>query len=78
MHPLYGAQPVPYVPVRVVGRGRYTYAPPRYRTSQYRKTTIKSTIYIHLSVFVWNDLADPVFELWTGGFQKHGQGFLLV
>ena len=42
MHPLYGVLPVPYVPVRVT-RGsvithRYTYAPPRCGTSQYRQT----------------------------------------
>ena len=48
MHPLYGALPVLYVPVRVT-RGaviahRYTYAPPRCRTSQYRR------IFIPLSV----------------------------
>ena len=41
MHPLYGALPVRYVPVRVT-RGaviahRYTYAPSRCRTSQYRR-----------------------------------------
>ena len=60
MHPLYGAQLVPYVPVRVI-RGalvahRCTCAPPRCRTSQYRKT------FIALSVSLWNDLADPVFD----------------
>ena len=41
LHPLYGVLPVPYVPVRVT-RGaviepRYTYAPPRCRTSQYSR-----------------------------------------
>ena len=60
MHPLYGALPVPYVPVRVT-RGaviahQYTYAPPRYRTSQYRRT------FILLSVSLWNDLSEPVFN----------------
>ena len=44
MHTLYGALPVPYVSVRVT-RGaviahRYTYAPPRCRTSKYRRTFI--------------------------------------
>ena len=38
LHPLYGALPVPYVPVQVtlgaVIAHRYTYAPPRCRTSQ--------------------------------------------
>ena len=60
MHPLYGALPVPYVPVWVT-RGavishRYTYAPSRCRTSQYRRT------FIPLSVSLWNDLSDPVFD----------------
>ena len=44
MHPLCGALPMPYVPVRVergaVIAHRYTYAPPRCRTSQYRRTFI--------------------------------------
>ena len=60
MHPLYGALPEPYVPVRV-GRGaviahRYTYAPPRCRTSQYHR------MFIPLSVSLWNDLRDLVFD----------------
>ena len=42
MHPLYGALPVPYVPVRVT-RGaviahRYTYVPHRYTALQYSRT----------------------------------------
>ena len=50
-HPLCVALPVPYVPVRVT-RGaliahRYTFAPPRCRTSQYRRT------FIFLSVSLW-------------------------
>ena len=60
MQPLYGALPVPYVPVRVTRDAlvahRYTYAPPRCRNSLYRRT------FIHLLVFVRNDLADPVFH----------------
>ena len=60
VHPLNGALPGPYVPVRVQ-RGalvahRYTYAPPRCRTSQYSRT------FILLSVSLWNDLANPVFD----------------
>ena len=59
-HPLYGALPVPYVPVRVT-RGdlishRYTYAPSRCRTSQYSRT------FVRLSVSLWNDLVDTVFD----------------
>ena len=50
MHPLNDALPGPYMPVRVT-RGalithRYTYAPPRCRTSQYLMT------FVHLSVFL--------------------------
>ena len=57
MHPLYGALPEPYGPVRVT-RGpviahRYTYAPPRCRTTQCSRT------FILLSVSLWNDFGDP-------------------
>ena len=60
MHPHYGALPVPYVPVRVT-RGaviahRYTYVPPQCTTTQYRMS------FILLSVSLWNDLGDPVFD----------------
>ena len=60
MYPLYGALPEPYVPVRVtlgaVIAHRYTYAPPRCRTSQYHRT------FIPMSVYLWNDIGDPVFD----------------
>ena len=67
-HPLCGALPVPYVPVRVT-RGaliahRYTFAPPRWRTSQNRRT------FILLSVSLWNDLVDGVGWWGIGGFQE--------
>ena len=77
MHPLCGALPVPYVPVRVT-RGtliahRYTYAPPRCRTSQYRRT------FIPLSVSLWNDLVDPVFDgVGLAGFKSRFNAFLLA
>ena len=59
--PLNGALPGPNVPMRVT-RGalvahRYTYAPPRCRISQYSRT------FIPLSVSLWNDLANPVFDV---------------
>ena len=62
IHPLNDTLPRPYVPVRVT-RGalvahRFTYAPPRCRTSQYHR------IFVSLSVSLWNDLADPVFDVW--------------
>ena len=69
VHPLNGARPGPYT---LVTRGamvahRFTYrtsvlvahrtsAAPRCRTSQYRRT------FIALSVSLWNDLANPVFD----------------
>ena len=70
MHPLHGALPVPYVPVWVkrgaVIAHRYTYAPPRCRTSQYHMT------FIALSVSLWNDLGDPVFDSVGLWFQQQG------
>ena len=77
MHPLYGALPVPYEPVRVI-RGaviahRYTYAPPRFRTSQYRRS------FILLSASLWNDLSDPVFDgVGLAGFKSRANAYLLA
>ena len=56
MLPLYGALHVPYVPVRVT-RGaviahRYSYVPPRYRTSQYRR-----------SLFPYQYLCGTIFKI---------------
>ena len=74
MHPLYAALPVPYVPVRVTRSAviahRYTYAPPRCRTSQYRRT------FILLSVSLWNDLCYPVFDgVGLAGFKSRANAF---
>ena len=77
MHSLYGALPVPYVPVLVtrsalVAPG-HTYAPPRCRTSQYRST------FILLSLSLWNHLADPVFDdVGLAGFKRRANTFLLA
>ena len=77
MHPLYGALPVPYEPVRVT-RGaviahRYTYAPPRCRTSQYERT------FIPLAVSLWNDLSDHVFDgVGLASFKSRANAFLLA
>ena len=77
MHPLNGALPGQYVPVRVT-RGalvahRYTDAPPRCRTSQYLIT------FISLSVSLWNDLADSVFDgVRLAGFKSRANAFLLA
>ena len=60
MLPLNDELPAPYMPVWAT-RGALvvhwcSYAPPRCRTSQYRMT------FVPLSVSLWNDLADPVFD----------------
>ena len=77
MHPLCGALLVQYVPGQVT-RGaviahRFTYALPRCRTSQYRRT------FIPLSVSLWNDLSDPVFNgVGLAGFKSRANAFLLA
>ena len=48
MHPLSGALPLPYVPARVT-RGslvthRHLFAPPRYRTSQHRRSFVPLSV----------------------------------
>ena len=77
MHPLFRDFPLSYVPVRVTRGGgiahRFTYAPPRCRTSQYRRT------FIPLSVSLWNDLSDPVFDgVGLAGFKSRANAFLLA
>ena len=77
MHPLCGVLPVPYVPVRVtlgtLIAHRYTYAPARCRSSQYRRT------FIPLAVSLWNDLVDPVFDgVGLAGFKSRANDFLLA
>ena len=53
--------------------GRYTYAPPRFLTLQYSRT------FIPLSVSVWNDLANPVFDVvGLAGFKSRANVFLLA
>ena len=77
MHPLYGALPEPYVPVRVtlgaVIKHRYTYAPPHCRTTQFRRT------FIPLSVSLWNGLGDPVCDgVELTGFKSRANAFQLA
>ena len=77
MHPLSCALPLPYVPARVT-RGalvahRHSLAPPRCRTSQYRRS------FVPLSVSLWNDLSDPVFDgVGLAGFKSRANSFLLA
>ena len=73
MHPLYGALPVPYVPVWVTRSAviahLYTYAPPRYRTSQYILQDFYSLVNIPVERSWWPRIR------WcgVGGFQEQGQ-----
>ena len=77
VHPLNGALPGPYVPVRVT-RGAlvahwYTYATPRCRTLQYSRT------FIDFSVSLWNDLANTVFDgVGLAGFKSRANASLLA
>ena len=77
MHPLSGSLPLPYVPAHVT-RGalvahRHSFAPPRFRTSQYRRS------FVPLSVSLYNDLSDPVFHgVGLEGFKSIANAFLLA
>ena len=77
MHLLSSALPLPYVLAHVT-RGalvahRHSFAPPCYRTSQYRRS------FVPLSVSLWNDLSDPVFDgVGLGGFKSRANAFLMV
>ena len=77
MPPLYGALPGRYVSERVtlgaLVAHRFTYAPPRCRTSQYRRT------FIPLSVSLCNDLGDQLFYgVGLEGFKSRANAFLLA
>ena len=77
MHPLNDALPGQHVPVQVtcgaLVEHRYPYAQPRCRTSQYRKT------FIPLSVSLWDDLADPLFDrVGLASFKSRANAFLLA
>ena len=80
MHPLRDALPLPYVPARVT-RGakfgcsynRHSFAPPRCRTSQYRRTFVLpsrclfGTILVTLCLMVWDwriSRAEPMLSCW--------------
>ena len=75
--PQSGALPLPYVPARVT-RGalvahRHSFAPSRCKTSQYRRS------FVPLSVSLWNDLSDPVFDgVGLAGFKSRANAFLLA
>ena len=77
MHRLHAALIVPYVRVWVTSGALvahlYTYAPPPCRTSQYRM------IFISLSMSLWNDVADPLFDgVGLAGFKSRANAVLLA
>ena len=77
MNPLSGALHLPYVPVRVTSGAlvahTHSCAPPRCRTSQYRRS------FVTLSVSLWNDLSDPLFDgVGLAGFKSIANAFLLA
>ena len=52
---------------------RYAYAPPRCRTSNYSRTIVP------LSVFLWNDLGEPVFDgVGLVGFKSRANALFLA
>ena len=77
MRPLSGALPLPYEPARVT-RGalvaqRHSFAPPRCRTISI------VPFFVPLSVSLWNDLSDPVFDgVGLSGFKSRANAFLLA
>ena len=77
MHILNGDLPGSCVPVRVslgaLVAHLHTYVMSRCRTSQYRRTLI------HISVSLWNNLADPVVDgMGLSGFKSRATVFLLA
>ena len=75
VHPLHGALPGPYMPVRVTRSTlvthRYSYAPPRCRTLQYSRTCIP------FSLFLWDNLVYPIFDgVGLAGFKSRAMLFI--
>ena len=76
MHPVYGAQPVPHVPVLVtrgalVADGTLMHL----RDAEPRSTTG----FLILCQYLWNDLGDPVFDgVGLAGFKSLTNAFLLA
>ena len=51
----------------------HSFAPPRCRTSQYHRS------FVPLSVALWNDLTNPVFDgVGMEGFKSRANAFLLA
>ena len=76
VYPLNSALSGPHVPVRVTHGAlfahRYIYAPPHCRTSEYSRT------FIPLSVSLWNELPNPVFDgVGLAGFKSRTNAFFI-
>ena len=79
MHPLYGALPVPCVPVHIGIYTQYTAVTHWYLVSPHCRTLQDSLTFILLSVSQWNDLADPVFYgVGLACFKIRANAFLLA
>ena len=73
MHLLYGALPVPYVPVRATRGAVHLCA------SSLQNLAVSPRTFIPLSVSLWNDLSDPVFDgVGLAGFKSRANAFLLA
>ena len=77
MHPLSGALPLPHVLSHVTEGAlvahRHSFAPPRCRTTHYHRT------FVALSMSLWNDLSDHVFDgVGLAGFKNIADAFLLA
>ena len=77
MHPLCGALPVPYVPVRVT-RGDRTSV--HLFASSLPNLAVSPDFYSPcVFLCLWNDLSNPVFDgVGLGGFKSRANAFLLA
>ena len=68
---------LPYLPLHVtlgaLVAHRHSFTPPRCRTSKYRRS------FVPLSVSLWNDLSDPVFDgVGLVGFKSRANALVLA
>ena len=74
MHSLFGAQPVPYVPVRITRDSRSVHL----CTSSLQNLAGPQAFFA-LSVSLWNDHGYPVFDgVGLAGFKSRANDFLLA
>ena len=79
MHLLYGALPVPYVPMRSTRCALHGGTSVRLYASSLLNLALPPDLYSPQSVPLWNDLADPVFDgVRLEGLKSMGNAFLLA